>query len=73
MPRNFMGRPVATGALDIGTPIALRLVVLTACRKNELVGARQGEFDLAARAKERLGQLRAICQRGALTGCIEQS
>jgi len=50
--RDFMRQLDATESLNIETRIAMRLVVLTACRKNEVVGARWSEFDLAAAAWE---------------------
>lgn len=46
--RDFMRQLDAAESLNIETRIAMRLVVLTACRKNEVVGARWSEFDLAA-------------------------
>jgi integrase len=46
--RDFLRKLDAADSLNIETRIAMRLVVLTACRKNEVVGARWSEFDLAA-------------------------
>ena len=46
--RDFLSRLDATTSLNIETRIAMRLVVLTACRKNEVVGTQWREFDLAA-------------------------
>ncbi len=50
--RDFLRQLDATDSINIETRIAMRLVVLTACRKNEVVGARWSEFDLAAAAWE---------------------
>ncbi len=50
--RDFLRQLDATDSRNIETRIAMRLVVLTACRKNEVVGARWSEFDLAAAAWE---------------------
>jgi integrase len=50
--RDFLRKLDATASLNIETRVAMRLVVLTACRKNEVVGARWSEFDLAAAAWE---------------------
>ena len=50
--RDFLRQLDATESLNIETRIAMRLVVLTACRKNEVVGARWSEFELVAAAWE---------------------
>ena len=47
--RGFLRQLDATESLNIETRIAMRLVVLTVCRKNEVVGARWSEFDLDRR------------------------
>jgi integrase len=44
----FMKSLDATESLGQETKVAMRLLVLTACRKNEVVGARWSEFDLDA-------------------------
>lgn len=50
--RDFLRQLDATTSLNFETRKAMRLVVLTACRKNEVVGARWSEFDLSAAAWE---------------------
>ena len=50
--RDFSRQLDATDSLNIETRIAMQLVVLTACRKNEVVGARWSEFDLGTAAWE---------------------
>ena len=50
--RDFLRQLNAAESLNVDARIAMRLVVLTACRKDEVVGARWCEFNLATAAWE---------------------